>query len=187
MSIVADKTNKTLIHDIILSNILSLIPQEIPNALTSDNVYVFLPGYYYIKREIPQFKQYIIPYQEKIKGAGRKLHGNFIMNVRVSMLRDIERLKLQSKVLDDCCLVYSMWAGYKEEYIYKTFLDKMRELEIDVFDLHTSGHADYECIKQVISILKPKAIIPIHTENKERIKDYTDKAVILSDMEVYEV
>ena len=100
--------------------------------------------------------------------AGQKLRGNFIMNMRVSMLRDIERLKLRSKVLDKCVLIYGLWEGYKQEEIYKQFLDKMDELGIDVFSYHTSGHADHTTIKQVIDIVSPEIIIPMHTENKER-------------------
>ena len=60
------------------------------------------------------------------------------MNVRVSMLRDIEKLKLKSNVLDKCVLIYSMWLGYKEEDIYKEFLSKMEELNIKVIDVHVS-------------------------------------------------
>lgn len=44
-----------------------------------------------------------------MKLTGKALHGKFIMNVRISMLRDIEKLKLKSKVLDNCCLIYSLW------------------------------------------------------------------------------
>ena len=86
------------------------------------------------------------------------------------MLRDIEKLKLKSKVLDNCCLVYSLWEGYKEEPEYKQFLDKIAELDIPVLTLHTSGHADYTAIKQVLDITKPNVVIPIHTENPERNK-----------------
>ena len=46
---------------------------------------------------------------------------------------------------------------------------------------------DRECIKQVIDITKPEVVIPIHTEVPEKIKELTDKAVILKDMETYEV
>ena len=46
---------------------------------------------------------------------------------------------------------------------------------------------DRECIKQVIDITKPEIVIPIHTEVPEAIKELTDKAVILKDMEIYEV
>lgn len=44
-----------------------------------------------------------------MKLTGKALHGKFIMNVRISMLRDIEKLRLKSKVLDNCCLIYSLW------------------------------------------------------------------------------
>ena len=185
MQKVANRTGKTVIHDIILSNVLQLVTQKIPNALNSKNIGVFLPSNTYIKREMEEYRQYIEPFQERINETGNLLHGKFIMNIRVSMLKNIERLK--DKVLNNCCIVYSMWEGYKRENMYKNFLDKMKELEIDVFDLHVSGHADYTAFNQVIDIAKPDAVIPMHTENKEKIKDFTDKAVILNDMEIYEL
>lgn len=122
-----------------------------------------------------------------MKLTGKALHGKFIMNVRISMLRDIEKLRIKSKVLDNCCLIYSLWDGYKEEEEYKQFLSRIAELGIDIISLHTSGHADYIALKQVIDITNPEAVIPIHTENKHGIKQYTDKAVILEDGEIYEV
>ena len=63
----------------------------------------------------------------------------------------------------------------------------MQKLGIKVFNLHVSGHADYTVYKRIIDITKPDAVIPIHTENKEKIKDYTNKAVILEDMEVFDL
>ena len=183
MQRVANKTGKTVIHDIVLSNVLQLVTQKIPNALNSQNVGVYLPGSVYIKRDKEEYKKYIEPFQNKIDETGKLLHGKFIMNIRVSMLKDIERLK--DKVLDNCCVVYSMWEGYQEEEIYKKFLDRMKELNIDIYSLHVSGHADYTAFNQVIEIIKPNAVIPMHTENKEKIKDFTDKAVILEDMETY--
>ena len=183
MQRVANKTGKTVIHDIVLSNVLQFVTQKIPNALNSQNVGVYLPGSVYIKRNKEEYKKYIEPFQNKIDETGKLLHGKFIMNTRVSMLKDIERLK--DKVLDNCCVVYSMWEGYQKEEIYKNFLDRMKELNIDIYNLHVSGHADYTAFNQVIEITKPNAVIPMHTENKEKIKDFTDKAVILEDMETY--
>ena len=183
MQRVANRTGKTVIHDIVLSNVLQLVTQKIPNALNSKSVGVYLPGSVYIKRDREEYKKYIEPFQNKIEETGKLLHGKFIMNIRVSMLKDIERLK--DKVLDNCCVVYSMWEGYQKEEIYKKFLDRMKELNIDIYSLHISGHADYTAFNQVIEITKPNAVIPMHTENKEKIKDFTDKAVILEDMETY--
>ena len=183
MQRVANRTGKTVIHDIVLSNVLQLVTQKIPNALNSKSVGVYLPGSVYIKRDREEYKKYIEPFQNKIEETGKLLHGKFIMNIRVSMLKDIERLK--DKVLDNCCVVYSMWEGYQKEEMYKKFLDRMKELNIDIYSLHISGHADYTAFNQVIEITKPNAVIPMHTENKEKIKDFTDKAVILEDMETY--
>lgn len=186
MQKVANRTGKTVIHDIVLSNVLQLVTQAIPNALNSKSVGVFLPGNNYIKKDIEEYKQFIEPFEQRINETGKKLHGKFIMNIRASMLRDIERLKLKNKVLNNACIVYSMWEGYKKEN-YKKFIDKIKELEIDILDLHVSGHADYTAINQVLDITNPDIVIPIHTENKEKIKEYTDKAVILDDMELYEL
>lgn len=61
------------------------------------------------------------------------------MNCRSSMWRDVEKLKLKNTVLDNACVVYSMWEGYKtqDEPTIK-FLNKMTELNIPVIDCHTS-------------------------------------------------
>ena len=185
MQKVANRTGKTVIHDIVLSNVLQLVTQKIPNALNSKNVGVYLPGNVYIKRDKEEYKKYIEPFQEKINETGKLLHSKFIMNIRVSMLKDIERLK--DKVLNNCCVVYSVWEGYQKEDIYKKFLNRMKELNIDIYNLHVSGHADYTAFNQIIEITNPNVVIPMHTENKEKIKNFTGKAIILDDMEVYEL
>lgn len=78
--------------------------------------------------------------------------------------------------------------GYKtqDEPTIK-FLEKMDELKIPVYTCHTSGHGSRDCIRQVIDITKPEVVIPIHTEVPEAIKELTPNAVILRDMEIYEV
>lgn len=111
------------------------------------------------------------------------------MNCRASMWRDIKKLKEKSKVLDNACVVYSMWEGYAtQDELTMKFLEEMKKLNIPVLpNLHVSGHADYLTIQKIISMTRPKAIIPIHTENKEGIKQYTNNAVILEDGETYEL
>lgn len=109
MTRVANRTGKTLIHDVLLSNVLQLVTQKIPNALNSNKVYCYLPSYLYLMRDKPEYKLYIDPYREKLKLTGQKLHGKFIMNIRISMARDIQKLKNKNKVLDNCCCIYSLW------------------------------------------------------------------------------
>ena len=188
MQKVANKNHKKVIHDLLLSNVLQLVTQKIPNALNSNKVYVYTPSYLYWLRNKPEYRPYIEPFEHKTKLTGQILReGNFIMNIRVSMLRDIIKLKTKNKCLDNCCVVYSMWLGYKEEDIYKEFFNKMKELDIDIIDLHVSGHADYTAFKQLFDITKSDIVIPIHTEDKYKITEYTDKAVILNDMETLDI
>ncbi len=64
MQKVANRTGKTVIHDIVLSNVLQLVTQKIPNALNSKNVGVYLPGNVYIKRDKEEYKKYVKRYRK---------------------------------------------------------------------------------------------------------------------------
>ena len=65
-------------------------------------------------------------------------------------------------------LFYSMWNGYKEKENVTGFLEKMAEKGLDIVDLHTSGHADADTIRELISTVDPDFIIPVHTENSRQ-------------------
>ena len=88
------------------------------------------------------------------------------------------------KMFENYAFIYSQWKGYltgtNEDYKrIQEFVPK------DNIYLHTSGHATPEAIKEVINITNPKYVIPIHTEDKEKIKELTDKAIILEDGEEF--
>lgn len=98
----------------------------------------------------------------------------------------------------DPLLIYSMWDGYikKDTVTYKENLGSLyhswnpkRRRE----DMHTSGHATADDIKQMILTVKPqKHIIPIHTEKPEAFKmldigDYLDKIEEIDDSEILEL
>ena len=93
---------------------------------------------------------------------------------------------------DKVHIIYSMWKGYlsgdKEDKAVKNFIDGY-SWEI----LHTSGHAYVETIADLISMVNPKKIIPMHTENPEgfcelpALQDYRDSIVILEDGEIFEM
>lgn len=69
-------------------------------------------------------------------------------------------------------IIYSMWSGYvdrnhkakNQEWI--DFFDKQEERGVEIFHLHTSGHASADTLTDVIHAVSPtEEIIPIHTEN----------------------
>ena len=87
-------------------------------------------------------------------------------------------------MFENNAFIYSEWQGYLKglNEDYKRIQDFVPKKYIN---LHTSGHATPEAIKEVINITNPKYVIPIHTEDKEKIKELTNKAVILEDGEEF--
>lgn len=65
----------------------------------------------------------------------------------------------------------SMWKGYIDETrgTYNEMLAK--SLGKDYKYLHTSGHCDMNDMRAFFTMLQPKAIIPIHTDNPNRFAE----------------
>lgn len=102
----------------------------------------------------------------------------------VMLVRATDRFKNIINNFENYHFIYSQWLGYLngENDDYK----RIQSFTPDDFEyLHTSGHATPEAIKSVIDITNPKVVIPIHTEGKEKIKELTDKAIILKDSEEF--
>ena len=71
-----------------------------------------------------------------------------------------------------------MWSGYKNQETTKKFLAWLISKNFAIHDIHTSGHANRETLKQLADALNPKSIIPVHTFEKKRYKDVFDQKVI---------
>lgn len=164
-----NKTKHIFIQDIYMAHLTSLIKKEdktnIPNPVTFENVMVYVPKYF--KDKSQEFKdKYLKSFIEKNKRF--LLYKPFVMNIRTSMLKDLEAFKFEDNILTNSCLIYSMWGGYKEKEETKNFIKKAQSLGIDTIekDIHTTGHASEEVIKMVEQITKPKKVYVIHTQTK---------------------
>lgn len=183
----AKDTHKNFIEDVFTCNITTHLENpNIPNPVNFPNVYTWIPSKYKWKKK--EFKQkFIEPFR---KYSRKKAYENnqYALMVKTSMLEDIKKLQSKGHV-EQACLIYSMWDGYKEQEITKTFLENVKELNIDILDLHTSGHADKETIKRLVDIVDAEKVIPIHTTNREGLKDLAaeEKIVLLNEGEELEV
>ena len=72
---------------------------------------------------------------------------------------------LIEKIPGDKTKYLSMWKGYVDAKNEAYNLVLAEALGNSYEYLHTSGHCDMNSLSNVISFLKPKAIIPIHTDN----------------------
>ena len=84
-------------------------------------------------------------------------------------------------------IIYSMWDGYlKPEHADRALIDFIGGA---IEHLHTSGHAYVETISRLIKTVRPKVIVPIHTERADEftaIPDfapYRDRVRVLQDGE----
>lgn len=167
-----NKTKHILIQDLYMAHLTTLIQKEghknLPNPVTFDNVMVYKPKYLKNKKDEEFKKKYLDSFSGKNKNS--MLYNPFVMNIRTSMLRDLETFEFKENILTNACLVYSMWEGYKEKEDIKAFIKKAEDLGITLIekDIHTSGHASEELIEQVKKIVNAREVFTIHTENNRK-------------------
>ena len=164
-----NKSNHILIEDIYMAYLTTTIFKEdnidIPNPISFNNVMVYKP--YYFNKKDEEFKsKYLNCFNDK--NNNQMLYQPFTMNIRTSMLGDLRIFK-KKHILTNACLIYSMWGGYKEKEDINKFLKEVRKLGITLIkeELHTTGHASKELIKEVIKITGNPKTYMIHTTLKE--------------------
>ncbi len=126
-----------------------------------------------------QFKNYKIT-KEEIASQADKI----VMTVRPSMQSDLERIY----GIDGGNLIYSMWEGYLLKPDTKKFINYLKRRNFKTHNIHTSGHADTETLKQMVEALKPKHIVPIHTFSGSQYKNIFSAPVVeMKDGEIKQV
>ncbi|RMF14557.1 MAG: hypothetical protein D6761_09250, partial [Candidatus Dadabacteria bacterium] len=83
---------------------------------------------------------------------------------------------------------YSLWRGYRDEPTTQRLIRVLSSRGFAIHDLHVSGHADPETLRQTVRRLQPRQIIPIHTEHADAYATTFDQPVRrLADGECWEV
>ena len=134
--------------------------------MTTENTRVFMTG------GDKQYKK-LQKYPDIKIGKNEIVQTPFIMCIRSSMQNYLSKLN-ELISFEDGVLFYGMWKGYLEKTQTKGFVDFMEEKGVKTHILHTSGHADSVTIDKLIKDVKPKRIIPVHTENAEWFDKYKE-------------
>ncbi len=127
-----------------------------------------------------QLEQYSDLYNIKKTTYGINLLPKFQEKGFLMMVRDNSMFR---KIIpefdkDKSIMLYSMWDGYRThpESTIPEFLALAGKWEY----LHTSGHAYVEDIKEMVKIINPSCIIPIHTDIPEIMLNlFPDKNIII--------
>ena len=149
----AKRCGRKFLQEVYMAEITSAVGGSIPNPLFRD-VYAFITG--------PGHHERLTKYRRM--GKERMAQTPFVMCVRSTMLSYLKSLS-EKMSFRGGVLVYSMWNGYRKQPGMDRFLRECEKMGIKIITLHTSGHADEIGIQKLIDRVRPKEIIPVHTEN----------------------
>lgn len=172
------KSGKNFVIDVYTANVLNVLSEfaKLPNPLKGyEQIKVLFPNRIttgLFKRGLGELANKFA--KSKItKDEISKNPSDFVVIVRPSMKNDLNKI-----TANQGNLIYSMWEGYKEQASTKNFLDWLKSKNFAIIDIHTSGHADIETLKEFADSINPKSIIPIHTFNKQDYKTIFTQPII---------
>ena len=115
------------------------------------------------RSDLYKFKGKVLSYDENILDMMKDR--GFVMLVRDNYIS-----KEVMKKFPKSTFVYSQWEGYlNPRFVEHKAMQEF--VPISAIHLHTSGHADYETLKSVCQLVKPKILIPVHGENPKVFKE----------------
>ena len=160
------RSSRIFLEDVYMADIASVAGKNIPNPKFED-VYAFITS--------PSKYSSLVKYERK---AGKLFISKkaFVMCIRTSMLSYLKSLEKMMS-FENGVLVYSFWSGYRETESMTDFLSECEKMGLSVVSLHTSGHADEDAIRKLIKTVNPKEVIPVHTENAQRLNEIASECL----------
>ncbi len=181
------KLNKTVVIDVYTAKILDIVKQNSKGLPVIDwnNIKVYNDGNQI--KKLSYDKEFIDRINKNsIKNSVFYDPKNFVYFLRVPSKKLIEELLKKG---GDINIVFSQWEGYlkKEHSMYYTpYINELKTTNnIKYSHIHTSGHATIDKLILLIKKLNPKQVVPIHTEQPEKLKKIFNDTK-LSDIAVWE-
>lgn len=184
----AQTANRTMVVDVYTAEVLDQLKglARIPHAGHQfERIRVFYP-YRLCRRMIREgnsdtlkkFRRWEIKIDEIFRNAS-----SMMMLVRGSMLDDIKSVGN----FNGAAFINSMWEGYLHEERMEPMNVWVKDNQMNFYQIHTSGHAGIATLQKVITALKPRLIVPIHTDSPNRYRLLSENVRLLEDGEVLEL
>ena len=106
-----------------------------------------------------------------------------VMLFRPSMMRDLEK----ADCLQEAKLIYSLWSGYLKQEELCSFHEWLDKRSIPLVHCHTYGHASPRDLQRFAKAISPKMLVPIHSVEPKRFKEYFDNVQMKKDGQWWEV
>ena len=167
------RCGRTLVLDPYTANVLAAVAQlnpHIPTVTTAKQMRVYFPPRLtdlLTERNQERYIYSLNPTQNKVSyddfsGSPEK----YVMLVRPTTLTYLQRIKAPH-----IRLIKSIWGGYWNEPNTERFRSWTKEHCEAVKDIHSSGHADTQSLQRIVEFVRPKTIVPIHTDAPKRFCD----------------
>jgi ribonuclease J len=118
-------------------------------------------------------------YLDKIKNEIE----NYVLIFREIHIPDLE----WAGIKENLTYIFSQWQGYWEGKSFTGIKEWIIKNNIKKINLHTSGHAGVDDLKQFANALNPTKIVPIHTSYPEKFKELFKNAQLHCNGEYWEV
>ena len=167
------RCGRTLVLDPYTANVLAAVAQlnpKIPTVTTAEQMKVYFPPHLtdrLTERNQERYIHSLNPKQNKVSYDDfARLPEKYVMLVRPKTLTYLQRIKAPS-----IRLIKSIWGGYWNEPSTERFRGWVEEHCEAVKDIHSSGHADTQSLQRIVEFVRPKTIVPIHTDAPKRFCD----------------
>jgi ribonuclease J len=189
------QTEKILVIDLYTAWVLEKVKRKSSRMpqMSWDKVRVSIPGYQYdrLKSENGKYRAFLDEaFKSRIKIEDIEAAPNLYLNlVRPSAVKYLRLFQSKGPIN----IIYSQWSGYLEDEFVKKgdwpvdMVALRDELAERFAYIHTSGHAVEEDLKALVDALKPKALIPVHTERGDAFEELFGSTVNLNDGEGYDL
>lgn len=155
------RTGRTLLLDLYAMEILRATDNPNLPAPGWPNLAVYVPDYQ--RRRIAKTQRFDLLepykaariYREHIAEIGSRA----AMLFRPAMMRDIDEADLWGNAR----AIWSQWAGYLEQEAGAKLKADLASRNVEMENIHTSGHASIKDLKRLAAAVAPKTLVPIHT------------------------
>ena len=188
----AKKCNKTLVVDLYQYHLLTELKKANPTSklppFTNDKhlkvFYSFSHADKIVKsigvQTLYKYKSAKISKEEIVKDKE-----NIILRLSQYEMSRIADEILKSSDLENANYIYSMWSGYLERNDY--FAEFASKYNLEIKEIHTSGHAYKKDLLRLAEAIKPKTLIPIHTLNADEFVKEFDNVKLIKNNEVFDI
>ena len=179
------KSKKIMVVDVYVANVLKEIHglnNKIPFLNSQYNMGVYYPKYVTNNLKNSGHWNYAIHLEPNLYKVTPEMistdPGKYVVVVRPSVLEFLEKCTSSNGNL-----ITSLWKEYEKRDENKPLIEWAKAKNYNLYYVHTSGHALLNELKEIATTLKPKKIIPIHTEYKEKFKEHFTNTLVIEDCE----